>query len=100
MIRVHWGNLAFIAALFVFALIACAPTLRFEKAFSWLPFLGPDYSTKKLELGLDLQGGIDLTYHVSLPKSLKTTKDIDITDVAATAKEVLTDRLDMFGVSN
>ena len=100
MIRVHWGSLGFIAALFLFSLILCAPTLRIEKAFSWLPFVGPDYGTKRLELGLDLQGGIDLTYLVSKAKGLKTTREIDIADLAATAKEVLTDRLDMFGVSN
>ena len=100
MTRVHWGSLGFIAALFLISLIICAPTLRMEKVFSWLPFLSSDYATKRLELGLDLQGGIDLTYKVSLPKSLKTTKEIDISDVASTAKEVLTDRLDMFGVSN
>jgi preprotein translocase subunit SecD len=98
--RVQWGNLAFIAALFLFSFIVCAPTLHIEKAFSWLPFLGPEYPKNRLELGLDLQGGIDLTYQVSKAKSLQTTKEVDPADLAATAKEVLTDRLDMFGVAN
>ncbi|MBI4862486.1 MAG: protein translocase subunit SecD [Candidatus Riflebacteria bacterium] len=99
MYRVEWGKLAIVAALFLFALIVCAPTLHISRAFSMLP-LGPDYASKKLGLGLDLQGGVDLTYQVSRPKHLVSSKEISIFDMAITAKEVLTDRIDMFGVSN
>jgi preprotein translocase subunit SecD len=100
--KVQWGNLAIIAVLFVFATIVCAPTLRVAHMLSWLPFLPVDYTKHKLELGLDLQGGIDLTYQVSVSSSIKTSRaqEINPQDLAATAKEVLQDRLDTMGVAN
>jgi len=96
--RVQWGSVAILAALFIASLCVCAPTLRIPGLFSWL--MAPEYPKLMLELGLDLQGGVDLTYQVSVAKSVLTTKAVDLAEVTAVAKEVITDRIDMFGVTN
>jgi len=75
---------------------ASAPTLRFPWLFT--PFLGEwgkVYSAeKKLTLGLDLQGGLDMVFQVQSKTTDRLQSDI------VKAQEILRNRIDLFGVSN
>lgn len=95
MTRVSPVKILLIVAIALLASIAAAPTLRFEKAFSWVltPFY-PEYENKILTLGLDLQGGLDMTFRVESKKSEELASDL------TKAMEILRNRIDLFGVSN
>ncbi|MBI4865486.1 MAG: protein translocase subunit SecD [Candidatus Wallbacteria bacterium] len=82
-----------IAIVFAICFVADAPTL----GMGWLfPFFGPGYQDLKINLGLDLQGGLDLIYEVV---SEKGTPDVG-PEVVTRTVEVLQNRLDEFGVAN
>ncbi|MBI3892610.1 MAG: protein translocase subunit SecD [Candidatus Wallbacteria bacterium] len=84
---------AVIALVFAVCFVADAPTL----GLGWLfPFFGPGYQDLKINLGLDLQGGLDLIYEVVSDKgTAEVTPEVVVRTV-----EVLQNRLDEFGVAN
>ncbi len=82
-----------IAVIFCICFVASAPTI----GLAWLfPFFGPGYSELKINLGLDLQGGMDLIYRVVTDKP---GTQVNPATVIKTV-EVLQNRLDTFGVAN
>ncbi len=82
-----------IAVVFVIVFVASAPTL----GLGWLfPFFGPGYQDLKINLGLDLQGGIDLIYQVVSEKGDQPVA----AEIVTRTREVLQNRLDEFGVAN
>jgi protein-export membrane protein SecD len=82
-----------IAVIFVIVFVTSAPTL----GLGWLfPFLGPNAQDMKINLGLDLQGGIDLTYEVVSEKGDQPVAG----EIVTRTREVLQNRLDEFGVAN
>ena len=98
--RIQWFSLASIAGLLAASLVVCAPTLRLS---SHLPaFLAPlcESVTCRMELGLDLDGGIDLLYQVKHPAAALGVRNAPLAEVARNAREVIADRIDGLGVLN
>ena len=95
MTKVSPVKLLLILAIALIATVASAPTLKFDKAFSWIvtPFI-KDYEDRELILGLDLQGGLDMTFRVESKKAEDLASDL------TKAMEILRNRIDLFGVSN
>ena len=95
MVRVASWKIVLILIIAFVCTVAAAPTLRFPWAFDWLMHsIVDDYEEMKLTLGLDLKGGLDMVFRVESkdPSQL----DSDLTK----AKEILRNRIDLFGVSN
>ena len=75
-----------------FALILAAPTLRLER---FLPG-GQPLHRWRMELGLDLAGGVDLLYRVKAPGG---RTDAAVPELTARARDVVADRVDALGVA-
>lgn len=81
-----------LALLSLFALIVAAPTLRLERL---LPG-GQPWHNLRMELGLDLAGGVDLLYHVKAPAGRTAGA---LPDLTSRARDVVADRVDALGVA-
>jgi len=87
--KINWTKISLVLVLLIFALLVSIPRLP-----SWFP-MSEWFSRHKIHLGLDLQGGTQLTY-------LTGTKDIPIeerSDAIAGARDVIERRINIFGVS-
>lgn len=84
MSRTSRGGPLGLALLSLFALFLAAPTLR----------LGHLHRLR-MELGLDLAGGVDLLYRVKAPGG----RAADIPELTARARDVVADRVDALGVA-
>jgi len=95
MARVAPWKLVLILIIALVCTIAAAPSLRFAGAFKWLMHsVVRDYEDRKLTLGLDLQGGLDMVFRIESKDADHLTADLE------KAKEILRNRIDLFGVSN
>lgn len=92
MSRVPPWKLIVIVLVAVICTVAAAPSLRFAGLFSWGMGWVERYPEKKLTLGLDLQGGLDMVFRVD-SKSADRLKDDMIKAV-----EILRNRIDLHGV--
>ena len=95
MVRVAPWKIVLILVIALVCTIAAAPSLQFGWAFKWLMrSVVKDYENKKLTLGLDLQGGLDMVFRIESKSSDRLAADLE------KAKEILRNRIDLFGVSN
>ena len=84
-----------LAFLSILALIVAAPTLRLEKLLGGQPL-----HRLRMELGLDLAGGVDLLYRVRPPlERAAGVTPPDVQELTARARDVVSDRVDSLGVA-
>jgi protein-export membrane protein SecD len=92
--RVPWTRLGLVLLLALAAFVLAAPTLRLDG----LPLAGHGL---RMELGLDLAGGLDLLYAVRPPAAAapELAPRAPLAELAARARDVLADRVDELGLA-